>query len=522
VPEDIFNYVLDIDPTKKKSYTQWTLMQWPNKSELIKNLIENKKLNEIFSYFKKRAGDGLDLTKISLDKAVVNLPSYDPILWNKPNDESGEYKIIYNTPEWVIAVPHSYEASKYLSTGCKWCTANAYGNGEYYYKEYTRKGNLYINFDKRRSEVCPVDNKEYPYKRYQLMFEEDEFKDSRNESFSLDEIDMPEEVIDFYGEISEDYKDKLLYMDNLEALRDRYDQERCNRAIYNENGLIVIPEYKHDDFHISEYDDYYVYNWDDLTDPIGSDPVDKEKPIYRLYDSRHLVIFNQKALNRVVFYNSNNTYWSCGGELLKEWVIDTKIGKIGFVTTNSYHAILSHNSKDYALEESFNDVVNINNIKDITPDIEIPGYNYGVFLQVEYDNNIKGVLYVDMDNGYIDIRILKDIPDGDDFTFIEKNGEIYIHSKIQDYIVDGRCYNEDDFYIVNDLICQGRKFMCLYKTQASSKRIACILDGDANKIILDNILSFESNIFKYFHYVSVHGLPPKYPVLRSLWYSRLT
>ena len=82
------------------------------------------------------------------------------------------YDVVYKTDEWIIVRPNTYEAELKIGQGCKWCTANGYGNGLDYWNRYLHKGPLWVNFDLRNGgEIAPMNNKEYPYKRYQFCFE---------------------------------------------------------------------------------------------------------------------------------------------------------------------------------------------------------------------------------------------------------------------------------------------------------------------------------------------------------------
>ena len=51
VPEDIFESVLSVDPTKKKNYTRWVLMQWENSAKQISHAVKMGQIKELFDYF---------------------------------------------------------------------------------------------------------------------------------------------------------------------------------------------------------------------------------------------------------------------------------------------------------------------------------------------------------------------------------------------------------------------------------------------------------------------------------------
>ena len=54
VPENIIEQIFNLDPTKKKSYTQWVLTHWQDESRLIQDMIRNGKLKKVFDYIFER------------------------------------------------------------------------------------------------------------------------------------------------------------------------------------------------------------------------------------------------------------------------------------------------------------------------------------------------------------------------------------------------------------------------------------------------------------------------------------
>ena len=200
MPKDIINAIVDLDPTKKKSYSRWAVMMYENESDLLEKSINNGILKKVFDYFQERNNTGLSLSDIkSLKEAINYLPDVDPVLTkNGDGGPEDDYKIVYDTPEWKIAVPNTYPSSEKLGRGCRWCTAGAFRNGESFFNDYTRRGPLWINFDMSKGETCPMDGKEYPYTRYQFCFETDDYRNSDDEEIeSFEAIGLPEEVKDF-------------------------------------------------------------------------------------------------------------------------------------------------------------------------------------------------------------------------------------------------------------------------------------------------------------------------------------
>jgi len=278
VPQQVLDAVFAMDPTKKKTYTRWVLNQVDEYGGQITKAIEDGSLKRMFDTFKERAAEGLDLTNIkNFEEAMKYIPEIDPVLTKDgdPDAPENQFDIMYESPEWVVAVPHTYEADKKLGQGCKWCTAGAYGDNDGYWKRYSSAGPLWVNFDKTKKEVGPRDGKEYPYKRYQLLFEWNnwcgELMDAHDYRVDVSNIGMPEEVIEFYGEQNEKYKEILENgAEDEEAAAQRYYEDRweCVRVVINLNDnyyLSLLPE-ENDDHNLDV--DYYLYDEEDTSDPI--------------------------------------------------------------------------------------------------------------------------------------------------------------------------------------------------------------------------------------------------------------
>ena len=65
---------------------------------------------------------------------------------------------VYEDDEWIIYIPYTYNASRYLVWhmlgGSEWCTAAQGSGGQYYFDHYTENGNhLYVNVRKKDGEI---------------------------------------------------------------------------------------------------------------------------------------------------------------------------------------------------------------------------------------------------------------------------------------------------------------------------------------------------------------------------------
>jgi hypothetical protein len=285
VPQEILDGIFNIDPTKKKSYTKWTLIHWSTDADAIQEALKNGKLAKLFKYAQERAGNGFSLVETnSFEEAMNMLPEEVELLEKDGDGPENDFDVVYDTPEWKIAVPHTYEADKKLGEGCKWCTAGAFGDNDGYWKRYSAAGPLYVNFDMRGKEICPMNKKEYPFKRYQFLFEWDNFHgelmDCHDDRVNFEKIDMPQEVVEFYRNEDERYA-KVIENNaseaDIEARQTEYENARREQGsevkTYEGHTLLLLPE-EDEDYEIRPNCYYYLYDEEDWSDPVAWFTVD--------------------------------------------------------------------------------------------------------------------------------------------------------------------------------------------------------------------------------------------------------
>ena len=80
VPGLVIDRIIELDPTKKKSYTKWVLNNWEKETNLILESIKNHKLKKLFDYFQSRQNNGLNLTDMSSVKEAMDMmPEVDNV-----------------------------------------------------------------------------------------------------------------------------------------------------------------------------------------------------------------------------------------------------------------------------------------------------------------------------------------------------------------------------------------------------------------------------------------------------------
>ena len=284
VPEEVLDKIFEIDPTKKKTYTKWVLMQWATEKENILSALQSGQISDMFKYFQERANNGLNLLGMKSFEEALNVvpvvnkdPIFGPIPEDEKDDPKNDFEVVFDSPEWKIVIPHTWQADTKLGVGCRWCTAGAFGNAKSYFDRYTASGPLWVNFDKRRSQIGPRDSIEYPYTRYQFCFEagiRGEMCDANDDRIDIEEMDIPEDVLKFYTDKNPHYGEILSGEYDDEKAWARYDEMRLDYTAYHLEsctggpGLRLMPSFNEDDPHINDGDPYEVYTDEDIRDSL--------------------------------------------------------------------------------------------------------------------------------------------------------------------------------------------------------------------------------------------------------------
>lgn len=516
VPEDIFNAVLSVDPTKKKNYTRWVLMQWENSAKQISHAVKMGQIKELFDYFKERSGSGLELGNMkSFFDAISAVPSIvkDPIfgLQNVDNEKEDDFNIVYDSSEWRIAVPNTVEASVKLGKGCRWCTAGAYGRPEYYYNEYGKAGKLWVNFDKRSSEITPMDKREYPYKRYQFCFEANngpELMDSSNERIDVEVMDIPSDVFEFYGEQDEEYVSILENATDGEIAAERRREIMLNNCILrkpgngNYNDLLLLPI-------VSEYgeptDVYSFYSENDLSDPVW----DAEYNGYRsIVDECEgfPVVFMESTIDtdsRDVYFEESRNYnlWNGETETRYLWNIYENVDLCGgnndikyFKEKYSATLIVSFGPRttDY-VKKDINELLgyagDVDEFREVRFNGELPNeFKNSIWIQVIFDNGYCGLWCINKYYQEVISIIKKDIPyDGYSFELINDGENCYIRSKTRKYVLSGESDETENFSVDSHLENDDNYCVVTYDSKDHTTNKCGLFDLSTKELIIKDV-----------------------------------
>lgn len=457
VPQEILDKVFAIDPTKKKTYTKWVLMQWSNEKDNIMQSLKDGRLQDMFKYFQERANTGLNLLGMkSFEEAMRVVPRaekdpiFTPIPENEKDDPKNDFDIVYDSPEWRIAVPHTYQADEKLGEGCKWCTAGAFGNGEYYFNSYSESGPLWINFDKRKSEIGWGNSIEYPYTRYQFCFEygaRGEMMDSRDDRIRVDEMDIPEDVFDFYASKNPRYAEILTEDYDEDAAWERYENERYENAIlvkmpvYSHYELRLMPTYNEDDPHIQDTDPYEMYDGNDDHDSIDGVQYPDESYIYDRCDGYAMVVMKSDGWNgneeiNIYFEDRKMRYGTAGWTSVTDAMAYEKSSNGRFFSDNyfeDFYFVLNSAPNDVIKLEKPFPMVTINEAHITTVENLPSNYQNGIWVMAEYDEGLYGLMYADPETKQARLVIKGDVPT--DTHFVAKKDErgYYIEGKFKNY-----------------------------------------------------------------------------------------
>lgn len=151
------------DPTPNNKYLDWIIRSYLNDDYRIED-------NEmIFDYLKTfhENKNLFDIKDINQYKTFTDLKNtIDPLKSTTDNIlkskliQTKDAKMIYNSGDIKIIIPHTYDAAKVFSQGTEWCTQYPK-----MYQKYSNKGDLYI-----------VETKN-PEDRYQVHFESNQIMD---------------------------------------------------------------------------------------------------------------------------------------------------------------------------------------------------------------------------------------------------------------------------------------------------------------------------------------------------------
>ena len=196
IPDDVFMQLIELDPTytgkdSVGKYGKWLLNLFNrgkisendfseitpllNQFTTYRNRIQNKDLN---SY--KTLDELAEILASVVDDMSMLTPSQKTKFLKRVKsgkikvDKSEDYDIVLDTPNFVVYVPNTHEASMKLGKGTEWCTAH---EDPKWFNKYTKDGGkLYIVKNKKTGE------------QWQYSDNKGDFLDQNDKNFDISEL----------------------------------------------------------------------------------------------------------------------------------------------------------------------------------------------------------------------------------------------------------------------------------------------------------------------------------------------
>jgi len=239
IPHEEFLDIIAADPTsdvendKMGKYSKWLLNLYKRKSMQLEDLYKAEEYLETFEKYINRI-ENKDINKYKSLPDLYNairgfIDSDEP---TSRNDAIRRIKRdaekVYEDDTWLVVVPKTEAAACYYGKNTQWCTAAEESRNMF--DSYNRRGNLYININKKTNE------------KFQFHFESEEFKNETDNDILPDDVgispdtgifkyykgkgyDIPEPSIRWAIK-NGDYdmlKDLLWHNDSVEATEDDFD-----------------------------------------------------------------------------------------------------------------------------------------------------------------------------------------------------------------------------------------------------------------------------------------------------------
>lgn len=204
IEDNMFMNLIALDPTYRDGsnsvgkYGKWILNLY-NKGNLSEDDFNNitDVLNQFTTYRNRIQNKDLNSYKSlsALEDVLASVVDDDSMLTNRQklrfmkNVKAGrvkisaedDYDVVLETPNFIVYVPNTHEASMKLGRGTHWCTAHE--NPEWY-EHYTKNnGKLYIVKDKRTSE------------RWQYSDKNGDFLNEYDEEFDVQNLMLRDEKL---------------------------------------------------------------------------------------------------------------------------------------------------------------------------------------------------------------------------------------------------------------------------------------------------------------------------------------
>ena len=206
-----FYQIIEADPTYRDNkigkYAKWLLNIYFKGNLKIEDLYKATEYLNAFTKYKNRIADKdinhyqnlVDLYNAVKDLLETNAPTSKQDEIRRIKEQ--ETEVIYNSSDWEIVIPKTWEASKLYGANTQWCTASKESSN--FFDTYSSEGNLYILINK------PSNRKfQFHFPSNQFMDETDnDIKDSYGDYYDTsiqNLLGLPNSIIDLFNKLGED------------------------------------------------------------------------------------------------------------------------------------------------------------------------------------------------------------------------------------------------------------------------------------------------------------------------------
>ena len=204
--EELFNWIIDQDPSTKKQYSQWLMkiLVGKNAQSSLSDLEQAKNVLTKYEELKKSKAlkpehkdlnqfKSIDELSQAISDTEQNIKSeYDAIEQRARN----ESEIIHEDNVWVVVLPKTEYAAGYWGKKSLWCTAAGFEGG----RQEERSNNMFNRYSERGN-LYTIVNKKKPSDIYQIHLATKQFMDSENKK--LGEIEDRKKIIDHFPKLKD-------------------------------------------------------------------------------------------------------------------------------------------------------------------------------------------------------------------------------------------------------------------------------------------------------------------------------
>ena len=168
-------------------YCVWIGNQYVNGKLKVGDIPELKKALNTYNINKSQITTPISSIK-SLSDLIAIISNYTDDFKATRQLSKGEQTLekVYEDADWVVYIPHTYEASRKIGGDTNWCTASS---DDRYFNMYTKDGPLYVNI--RKSDGA----------KFQFHFPTGQFMNAKDEPITLKKIGLSKGLIEFYNNI---------------------------------------------------------------------------------------------------------------------------------------------------------------------------------------------------------------------------------------------------------------------------------------------------------------------------------